>query len=323
MPHAPAARVSHNEFSFYSTVIPGKQLLAASTVSRRSEDAIAGFNRALSHPRAREIARYLDQRSLSIPTNLILSAQRSANIRFEDGTLSWDSVPGAFLVLDGQHRLFSMSYAEHDYDFLCAIYDGLTPSQEVQLFIDINTNQIGVPPSLLLDIKQLAGTETSEEERLRQLFDIVGSDRGSPLQGLLSPAAARTGYVSRVTFNGALKRPISSGVLSSLPSVEDQARLLINYLSAANRTLVAANSQKNLTKSTLLQAFCEVMDLVVEQTLGRAGRLKRDDLVETMEPLQRIDFDSYIGGARPSKVKLVADMRACLVSGPILTADMF
>jgi hypothetical protein len=176
----------------------------------------------------------------------------------------------------------------------------------------------------LLDIKQLAGTETSEEERLRRLFDLVATDHDSPLRGLMSPDATRTGYVSRVTFNTAVKRLIATGgPLSTIATVEDQARLLINYLAAANLTLLAAGSKKTLTKSTILQAFCEVMDLVVEQTLSRAKRLKSDDLIGTMERLRAIDFDSYIGGARPSKVKLVADMRANLNTGPVLTPDMF
>ena len=324
MTSALAQPITHNTFRFYSTVMSGKELLPAAIVSRRSEDSIQGFNRVLSHPRAREIARYLDQRHLSIPTNLILSAQPRAEVSFERGRLTWQNVPGAFLVLDGQHRLFSMQYADHDYNFLCAVYDGLTAMQEVQLFIDINTNQIGVPASLLLDIKQLAGTETSDEERLRQLFDVVNSNADSPLKGLMSPAATRTGYVSRVTFNTALRRAIApGGVLSTIESVDDQARLLVNYLGAANRTLTAAGAQKGLTKSTILQAFCEVMDLVVEQTLARTPRLKRDDLLITLEPLQKIDFDSYIGGARPSRVKLVADMRSLLSSTLILTRDMF
>ena len=91
-------------------------------------------------------------------------------------------------MLDGQHRLFAMDFTLNDYSFGVSIYEGLSRQDEVKLFIDINTKQRGVPSALLLDIKQLAGTETDTEEFLRELFDFVATDRGSPLKGLMSPA---------------------------------------------------------------------------------------------------------------------------------------
>jgi DNA sulfur modification protein DndB len=226
-------------------------------------------------------------------------------------------------VLDGQHRLFSMAYTEQDYYFVVAIYDQLSTQDEVQLFIDINTNQKGVPPALLLDIKHLAGTETDIETQLRRLFDDVATDRHSPLLGQMSPSATRSGYVSRVSFNAALKKRLEAGPLANLRSTEDQARLVINYLIAADRVLVTSGAVNNkLNKATVLQAFFEIFDEVVNLTLERAHSLKPDDLTETMIPLSRVPFDMYIGSNRPSKAKLVADMRAALLPTSSVTSDM-
>ena len=198
----------------------------------------------------------------------------------------------------------------------------LSRQDEVQLFIDINTNQKGVPTALLLDIKQLAGTETTVEEKLRRLFDLVASDRTSPLHGRFSPAAKVSGDISRVTFNTALKRPVEAGVLASM-SVEDQARLVVNYLIAADRVMVSSGAKHNdLTKATILQAFFEVFNEVSDQTLLRAESLKPDALTETLAPLNEVDFDAYLGSNRPSKAKLVADMRAALIAPPSVTPDM-
>lgn len=322
MAKAKATRVRQNRFTFYSAVIPGKTLLPSSFVSRRNEDRQQGFNRVLSRTRAIDIARYLD-RGLSIPTNVILSAQPGANLTFTRGTLTWDEVPDAFLIIDGQHRLFSMEHSSKDYEFVVAIYNDLSRQDEVQLFIDINTNQKGVPPALLLDIKQLAGTETTIEERLRRIFDLVAANRDSPLYGAFSPAEKKAGKISRVTFNSALKNVVEAGVLATMTSTEDQAKLIVNYLIAADRVIVASGAQhNNLTKATILQSFFEVFNEVADVTLGKFGHLRPNDLSEIMSPLISIDYDAYVGSNRPSKAKLVADMRSALIASPTVTSDM-
>jgi DGQHR domain-containing protein len=317
-----AVKVTQNQFTFYSAVVSGKELLPTCFVSRRTDDPQEGFNRSLSRTRAIDIARYLD-RGFSIPTNIIVSAQAEANVSFSRGKLEWEAIEGgSFLVIDGQHRLFSMQHTEKDFDFVVAIFDGLSRQDEVQLFIDINTNQKGVPPALLLDIKQLAGTETTSEERLRRLFDLVGQDRSNPLHGRFSPAAKVTGSISRVTFNTALKKPVEAGVLGTM-SIEDQAKLIVNYLIAADRVIVASGAKNNdLTKATILQAFFEIFNEVTDQALLQSASLKPDALTEALSPLRSLDFDAYLGSNRPSKAKLIADMRSTLLAPPTVTPDM-
>jgi DNA sulfur modification protein DndB len=315
--------IEYNDFVFYVAVFGGQELVASSFVSRRGSDGAEGFNRELASARAREIARYLDSEQSSIPTNIVLSAQPSAHLTYRRGFLEWRDVDDAFLVLDGQHRLFSMQYTDFDYPFAVAIYEGLDRTQEVRLFIDINTKQKGVPPALLLDIKQLAGTETSLEERLRRLFDYVGSARGSPLFGLLSPAATKPGHVSRVTFNTALKRVMEAGILEQTDSDEDRGKLVVNYLRAADTVLRQSGAETStLTRATILQAFFELFNEVIDITLRNEQTLKDKALGKTLSPLTALDFDSYGGGNRPSKTKLVADMRAQLTEAPMLTSEM-
>jgi DGQHR domain-containing protein len=324
LPTFSATRVAYNDFTYYVAVVSGKLLLANSRVSRRTDDPQHGFNRNLQISRAREIARYLELEHSSIPTNIVLSAQPEANLAFRRGRLTWDEAPGdAFLVLDGQHRLFSMQHTDLDYDFGVAIYADLTAQQEVQLFVDINTKQKGVPPALLLDIKQLAGSETTTEEKLRRLFDAVAQDPDSPLRGQMSPAATKSGMISRVTFNTALKKPMETGTLSQTDNDPDRARLVINYLTAARRIMRQSGAQRNdLTKATILQAFFEIFDEVVDQTLQRDRALRPDNFTESLLPLTALDFDQYVGSNRPSKAQLVADMRAQLTNAPLVTADM-
>lgn len=322
MPTIPATRHRYNGYTFYSGAVDGKTLLASSFVRRRTEQSKRGFQRTLNVARCREIATYLDTNRLTVPTNIIVSAQRAASLTFKAGKLTWAHTDKAFLVLDGQHRLYAMDFCKNDYPLLVAVYDSLTPQQEVQLFVDINTKQRGVPAALLLDIKQLAGTETDVEEILRQLFDHVSADRNSPLKGLMSPSSTSAGKVTRVTFNSAMKAPMAGKTLPAL-GLDRQKALLVNYLAAADRTLTMAGAQRNrLTNATMLHAFLDLFEDVVGLTLERTKRVRADDLAETMTPLGDLNYDSYIGSNRPSRAKLIQDMRSLLIPPPSITDDM-
>jgi hypothetical protein len=139
----------------------------------------------------------------------------------------------------------------------------------------------------------------------------------------MSPAATKPNMVSRVTFNSALKNLIEGGPLAQTDNPDDRARLVINYLNAADRVLHESGAVRNtLTKATILQAFFDVFNETVDQTLLRDRALKVENLTETLAPLGAIDFDSYIGSTRPSRRRLVADMRSRLRQAPVVTGDM-
>ena len=114
-------------------------------------------------------------------------------------------IPRAFLILDGQHRVYGFRLAKTSVRVPVVIYNGLSRTEECRLFMDINTKQRPVPTELLLDIKRLAETETNQEALFRDVFDLFEREPDSPLLGLLSPSEKQTGKISRVTFNAALK----------------------------------------------------------------------------------------------------------------------
>src|SRR5204862_3919582 len=110
--------------------------------------------------------------------------------------LRFRRIPRGFLVLDGQHRLYGYGFTKKKHRVPVSIYEGLSKKEEVALFIDINTTQRGVPAALLLDIKQLAQRESALEQELRELFDYLGSQPDSPLNGLMSPSHASKGKLA-------------------------------------------------------------------------------------------------------------------------------
>lgn len=211
--------ITQGDYKFYSAALPIDALAATCFVTTRDEDPEMGFQRMLDAKRAQEIADYIDNQNGTIPTSVILSAQPEANFDYvsRTKTLTFLNIPRAFLILDGQHRVYGFRKAKTNLRVPVIIYAGLSRSQESRLFIDINTKQRQVPNELLLDIKKLADAENEFETYAGALFDLFFKQSNSTLKGLMSPSTRSKGLLSRVTFNRAIKAIISK-VQSNEPS---------------------------------------------------------------------------------------------------------
>lgn len=190
-----------NSQKFYLASLPVEDIFPYCFVTRRIDDPGEGFQRTLSEERANDIAQYLDNSKGSIPTNVVLSAQPEAELLYLRGskTIKYKRRPKSFLVIDGQHRLYGYGRTKKKHRVPVAIYEGLSRRDEASLFIDINTNQRGVPAALLLDIKQVAEQESMIEMHLRTVFDRLNQDPESPFNGFLSPSASVSGLFARGT----------------------------------------------------------------------------------------------------------------------------
>jgi DGQHR domain-containing protein len=178
--------------------------------------------------------------------------------------LTFAQHPKAFLILDGQHRVWGFSKARTELRVPVVIYNRLTRKQETRLFIDINTKQKPVPNELLLDIKHLADIENDQETRLRDIFDIFNTGNDSILLGLLSPSERAKGKLSRVSFNSACN-PI-------LPYLENRSAEELFTIFKAYLTAFAAGLEKVRHRDMLLQpyGFKAIMGFFPEV----AGRVK-------------------------------------------------
>ncbi|MEO0332716.1 MAG: DGQHR domain-containing protein, partial [Bacteroidota bacterium] len=167
-----AVLISQGKHRFYSLAMPSDTLAQTCFVSTRYDDPAEGFQRSLNKGRAKEIADYIDEGLGTIPTAIILSAQEESDFEYNSSTktLSFKRVPKAFLILDGQHRVYGFTLANTAVRVPVIIYNGLSRRDETRLFIDINTKQRPVPNELLLDIKSLAEYENDLEAILREVF---------------------------------------------------------------------------------------------------------------------------------------------------------
>lgn len=317
----PALQMSQNSQKFYFVSIPVDDLFPYCYVASRFEDPKDGFQRTLSEDRADDIADYLDRGTGSIPTNIVLSAQ--SNSEFEYSRLSksikYKRTPKAFLVLDGQHRLYGYSRAKKPLRVPVAIYEGLTRAEEATLFIDINTNQKGVPAALLLDIKQVAQQENDHEIQLREIFDLLSREDGSPFKGYLSPSKSVTGKISRVTFNRGLTEILKNDVVSKLSRAK-QYQLVRNYFTALQE---AIKNKGLLYKSVYFEAFCDFFEHALRVSREKNGNYKAESLKRAVSPLGSVAIeDILISSTKLTKAAILKVLKSSVIGSQDVSDDM-
>jgi DNA sulfur modification protein DndB len=252
---------------------------------------------------------------------VVLSAQEDAQIRYNstNKTLAFERTQRAFLVLDGQHRLWGhqicLERFGKDHRVPLSIYENLSRAEETRLFIDINTKQVGVPAALLLDIKQLAQIESERDSILRDLFDGIRKNPRLKFSALMSPAKSVAGKVSRVTFNRAVGQALDSSVLQGLDN-KKRITLLSNYIEAFERAL---DDQKLLTRSAFLEAIFDVFEQAIRQSLLSYKDAKTDSIIKVIRPIAKY---SYADSSLRSVGQLKKVVRSALAGSIAIQSDM-
>jgi DGQHR domain-containing protein len=265
--------------------LPSDVLANTCFVTSRDEDPKKGFQRVLDVKRAQEIANYVDAGFGTIPTSIVLSAQPSAQLRVvgRGKTLQFRDDPKAFLILDGQHRVYGFSLAKTSLRVPVVIYNNLSPRDESRLFIDINTKQRPVPNELLLDIKKLAEYENSTENLLGEIFDLFDSDTSSPLLGLLAAHERASNKISRVTFNAGLKQLL--GVFADADP-ETIYSALSSFLSAFIAGAKSIKAPGVITKPTVFRAVMMLFPEVAQRVQDKYGKAySRANFDEILNPM--------------------------------------
>jgi DGQHR domain-containing protein len=265
--------------------MPSDVLANTCFVTTRDEDPQKGFQRVLDANRAQQIADYIDMGFGTIPTSIVLSAQQAAELKVigRGKTLEFRENPKAFLILDGQHRVYGFSLAKTSLRVPVVIYNNLSPKDESRLFIDINTKQRPVPNELLLDIKKLAEYETEVEHLLGEVFDLFNSDPQSPLLGLLSAHERTTNKISRVTFNAGLKQLLSVFGSSDVQGIYDA---LSSYIAAFIAGAKGIDATDVITKPTVFRAVMALFPEVAQRVKDKYGKAYTSEhFTEVLEPM--------------------------------------
>lgn len=311
-----AARlVTQGKHKFYTLTLPSDLLAKTCVVETRQGDPIEGFQRTLDEKRAQEIADYIDSGFGTIPCSIVLSAQPEADLEYlsRSQVLRFKRVPRAFLILDGQHRVFGFHKARTSLRVPVVIYNGLTRSEEARLFIDINTKQRPVPNELLLDIKRMADAETDVDAIQRDVYDLFQTENDSPLLGLMSPASRSRGKISRVTFKVALNsiwRTVADSDAETLYAV------LRAYLSVWAAQFRKVGAPASIANSTMFRAVILLFPLAAERVSDRFGdEFTVDHFDEVLQPFFARLKRSQFTNTAPGPVALFDEFKRAFQSG--------
>jgi DGQHR domain-containing protein len=280
--------VTQGRHKFYTCTISSEVLAKCCFVTTRFDDNIEGFQRRLDEKRAQAIADYIDAGLGTIPSSIILSAQPEAALKDvgQGKTISFRVNPKAFLIIDGQHRVFGFSKSNTRLRVPVVIYTGLSRVEETRLFIDINSKQKGVPSELLLDIKKLADYERREETFLREVYDLFHSRNESALLGLTSPSSKEPGKISRATFNAAAR-----GILETFEgsTAIELYEILNNYVAAFQDGLRELNAVNSLTNGIVIRSVFSLFPVVAEKV---SDRFQRDYSIDNFDQVLRPIFEN-------------------------------
>ena len=203
----PALRGKFGDKTFYQFAIEPERLLKLAFISHRAKidsSAIGTYQRLLKKKRLRDISEHINETGGVFPTNVVVNFRNSRGLRFDPsgpsaddptilGTLHLPNRYKCAWVIDGQHRLYGFSLSDWaDRGRIPVLaFENLAPSEEIRMFVEINSKQVKVPRSLLVELEpEMRQSDDHPEQRLKTLHsqlavDLSESD-GSPIWGLVS-----------------------------------------------------------------------------------------------------------------------------------------
>lgn len=306
-----AWNIGNGDVECFVTVMSAKYLFSISEVSRADENPEEGYQRLLSTPRAKSIATYLDEGNI-IPGSIILSTKEGVEVNFntDENLLDLNDLESKLFVIDGQHRLYGASLSEKDILLPVCIFSGLNLKQEVQYFLDINSNQVGVPKSLRIELLKFLTEPESTASILVKMFRELGEDIVSPLYGRIAPTISTPGKLSHVPFHTSLEKLIESGTLKKFTDYEQKKKLITHYLSAASAVLKELEgNDKRLVTSVFFQALFLIFEDVCSYAITFYRNYSESSFKKVLAGVNTINFENHSGTNSQNIKSLADDMR--------------
>lgn len=208
----PAVKAKMGPYNCYTFPASPEYLLKIAYVSHRSKGKasdIHTYQRMISKSRLKRIREYISDHGI-FPTNIVVNIEKKC-IDFQrvkqdneqpdrdaSGILGWLDLKPAYKsawIIDGQHRLYSYSghpYAKTGHVAVLA-FEGIPPSAQAKLFIDINAKQKSVKPSLLQELfAELHWDADAAIVRVQAIVSkavqVLDHDKESPFYGRIQTA---------------------------------------------------------------------------------------------------------------------------------------
>ena len=198
-----AVRGKFGSNRFYQFTIEPEKLLKLVYINHRGsseEDPVGTYQRLLRKKRLKDIAEHIEKQNGGIfPTNVVINFHPGRALRFDaSGPASADStvfgtlhLPNTYrsaFLIDGQHRLYGFAQTEFANKAKIPVlaFEGLKPSEEVNMFVDINSKQVRVPKQLLVELEpEILDPSAGPQDRLRQLNSKIAANVASKISSPL------------------------------------------------------------------------------------------------------------------------------------------
>jgi DGQHR domain-containing protein len=351
----PAVRTKMAGTSCYTFSINPEYLLKISYVSHRAKGKASDVNtyqRMLSKSRLSKIRDYILKDGI-FPTNIVVNLeakrldfqrihQESKGADQESGILGWLEIRPTYKcawIIDGQHRLFGYSGLDVAAKSRLSVlaFEGLLPSKQAQLFIDINAKQKSVKQSLLQELyAELHWNSDEPAERVRAIVSKsvqeLDSDRESPFYGRVQASDDSKDEIRCVTFTG-----LYSALKSDFYIAKEKGGMVVDYgpLWAGSNELtmkrttavvkfwfdaVRASAPEwwdkgsgeggGLAMNDSVTACVNVLRSVFAHLENKCKlvQLDADDLCETVKPYANA-LGAYLGGLSDEERRRFRDMR--------------
>lgn len=282
------------------------------TPTWRLDDPLVGFQRVVNEERARAIAVAVLDQQRTFPNSIVLATDsKVATIKSNAVSLLDRS---KFLIIDGQHRLYSQHFSNYDAPFMCVIHLGLTEKEMAELFLEINDNQKRVPSSLRWDLFRLTrpdedpiGVRTSD-----LVFDLASSQQSSLYQRI-----DLTGEQSHISLKqGSVAPAVKSLINGSKAPLHDlgydvQLKLLIDYVAAMRECDSDAwdASESPLYGARVFRAVLRLMGDIVEHSnkaINKANAQLFHSYLKKID-LSSLDSDSIKASQGSAGIKAIYD----------------
>jgi len=235
----PAIKTRMGGTSCYTFSISPEYLLKISYISHRAKGKASDVNtyqRMVGKSRLSKIRKYILENGI-FPTNIVLNLDerfvqfdrigQSINDKHDSdyGVLGWLTIRPSYKsawIIDGQHRLYAYSGLEKAKKSKLSIlaFEGLTPSSQAQLFVDINAKQKSVKQSLLQELyAELHWDASDPEVRVRAIISkaiqTLGNDPDSPLYNRIISADSKRDHLRCITLTSLFSVLTKTGFFAS------------------------------------------------------------------------------------------------------------
>jgi len=319
-----AIQIKYNDHMMYVCSIKTNDLFPLAKVSRADEDAEKGFQRLLGKQRAKQISEYLKNGNI-IPGALVISAQDSSLISYNktNKKLKIQKHPGSLLVIDGQHRLYGAHESGLNIQLVVCILCGLSDTQEVQYFLDVNGYQRGVPRTLQLELTKFTAEPESIDEKLNDIFTELDENPKSPLIGKMARTRSVQGKISHVSYRSVVK-PLFEKAPFSAFKFDQQKKVIINYLQAVDKHLSEKfDGEPKLTNAAFFQAIMGLFIDSCELAYIENKSFNEKSFYKTLEGIGALNYEVHKGTNKKAIKGLTEELKSLILVRNKFTDDIF